>query len=526
MSFARNFALGQQIAKNALDTYEDARLKRDLKPIMEGKAETVQQYNDPEQMQAMANAINPETGRPFYEFVDNGRGGLNLRSNFSYQGSDGNMVNPGGETAIFDRTRFLGRDFNRVLNDDEIDRERFRAAAGVIGSRDPMKGLQMRRELRQDEREDERFGWERQAQPLKQRAAELGVKKGEFEVGALEKADAWERGFGQALASYQGTPEQLETAIPFVNGSKSITLGDPNPETGLARMSVVKPDGRAVFLELTRHEQAQIFAAAQMMGQDPTRALGVLARVNKDLADAVARDNQLTGLVAGNTNDVASKGHKMRMDEAEGQRSQQRLANDTTRLNMERNPLKQKIETIEAATGKKLTEAEIKALGGLKIDEPGGLKFNKTDDGVVFTDQRTGNPVGKLDPALGLVPYGADPRQDQRLVQTLERAGAKLAVGQAPDGSPTWVYISRDGRPFGTPDLAINPPMRKEDVGDLQGLRTLLDQRRAQLAAAARSGDQRVIAPMAQEVQGLQRTLTAAARERFGDRADEYLSNR
>lgn len=326
----------------------------------------------------------------------------------------------------------------------------------------------------------------------------------------------------------QGDPELLAlvnqrspntTVIKGENGYEYISVG---------------PDGTATKNSVSAYELGQIAVANAMM-QDGLLEEGykVAAAVNSGIAAALQQNftnnakateqnNQATRYGNQDTNDANRLAETTRHNQAMEKLRGREVGVQEGRASQERNALQQKIDTIERATGKKLTEAEIKALGGLKIDEPGGLKFNKTDDGVVFTDQR-GNPVGKLDPAMGLVPYGQDPRQDPRFVQNLERNGVKISVEQLSDGTPVWGYVSRDGRKWSNPEAAINPPIGQQDVQDLSALRGLLDTRRSQLVAAGRSGDPRSIQMLSQEVQGLQRTLAAAAQERFGSRADEYL---
>lgn len=533
MSFARNFALGQQIAQTALDTYDRAKQQRRFRDISEAKPVEIENSytsQDAEQLRALANAKDAQ-GNAYYNLEANPDGSYGLKTNFAYQGQDGQMVQPGGVATSFapraSAVEFMGTRYApEDLNPDRIDGLRARAMADVIAESDPVRGLQMRQSIKAGERDDKRFGWEEQQQPLKQRQLEQTVRTGDIQLGQSERAlevqnlvDEVAKMPQEALKAYAAKLNTNESNLPFLmigeskDGYKFLTV-DPN--TG-------RPMGKEFTVSDAQLRELAVASVLGMAGYG-AESLQRLTSVNKDIADIVTKMNATTAQVVTSQNDATSKGRADYFKEQGLNLDRERNSIARERNNLDRNPLQQKIDTIEKATGKKLTEVEIKALGGLKLDEPGGLKLNKTDDGVVFTDRR-GNPVGKLDPALGLVPYGDDPRTNPRTVQELERKGVKIAVAQAEDGTPVWAYASKNGRLFDNPRDAISPPMRKEDVGDLQGLRTLLDERRAQLVAAGRSGDQRVIAPLAQEVQGLQRTLTAAARERFGDRADEYLSN-
>lgn len=80
MSFARNFALGQQIAKEALDTYYAARERKRLEDIASAKPEEIQNAytsQDAEQLRAIANAKDPN-GNPYYSLEANADGSYDL----------------------------------------------------------------------------------------------------------------------------------------------------------------------------------------------------------------------------------------------------------------------------------------------------------------------------------------------------------------------------------------------------------------------------------------------------------------
>ena len=322
MSFARNFALGQQIAQTALDTYETVREKSRLRAIAEAKPTEIENAyttQDAEHLRAIANAKGAQ-GNPYYTLQANPDGSYGLKPNFEYTDQDGQMVQPGGVASTFaPRSRvveFLGTRYApEDLNEDRIAGIRARAMADVVAERDPVRGLQMRQSIKASERDDIRFGWEQDRQPLTQRKLEQEVRQGELAVADAESARAWKEGFGKAMAAYTGSPEQIAATVPYVNtSSRSITMDAPDPKTGLVNMSVVKPDGSSVFMQLNRADQARLYAAATMMETHPVEALREISAVNKDLAEAVARENQLTNFLAGNRNDVAAKNHKMWVD--------------------------------------------------------------------------------------------------------------------------------------------------------------------------------------------------------------------
>lgn len=113
------------------------------------------------------------------------------------------------------------------------------------------------------------------------------------------------------VKEYKGTDEQIGATAQWLNEtSKRITMGNPD-KNGLVRVSVVGPDRRAEFLKLSRADQARLYAAGHLLERNPEQALQMMAGINKTLAEAVAAENNLTSLLAGNTNDVASKGQSM-----------------------------------------------------------------------------------------------------------------------------------------------------------------------------------------------------------------------
>lgn len=113
--------------------------------------------------------------------------------------------------------------------------------------------------------------------------------------------------FKTKIKEYTGAPEQIGSFVGFVNNnSKSVTLGLPD-RRGFADMSIVTPTGDAVFAKLSRADQAKLYAAVGLMDMNPTKALEMIAGVNKDLAAAVAVDNGLTINVGGKQNEVAGK---------------------------------------------------------------------------------------------------------------------------------------------------------------------------------------------------------------------------
>jgi hypothetical protein len=114
-------------------------------------------------------------------------------------------------------------------------------------------------------------------------------------LGAIEAEDknlAWDEGFSRHYREYKGTEDQIgATAAHINNNSSRITMQSSPDAKGVVRASVVKADGQAEFLKLSRQDQAKLYAAGKLMELNPTRALTMMAEVNKELAAAVAADS-------------------------------------------------------------------------------------------------------------------------------------------------------------------------------------------------------------------------------------------
>lgn len=110
-----------------------------------------------------------------------------------------------------------------------------------------------------------------------------------------------------ALKNYTGADDQIGATAQHLNStSKSIAMSDPDKD-GIVRVSVVTPDRRAQFLDLSRQEQARLYAAAQLMQRNPAKAYEMMSGVNKSLADAIATENGIKGKVVNTNNDAATK---------------------------------------------------------------------------------------------------------------------------------------------------------------------------------------------------------------------------
>lgn len=323
MSFAQRFAAGQQIAKGLVDTYQTGVRNRELKAVDDWKpSEEFDGYTpqDAQQMHAIANARDAD-GNPYYQMQDDGQGGLAVRSNFSYAGADGAPVAPGSTVGLAPRrvTEFGGQRFDAAeLTPERMqalqDRERIR----IMGRTDPELGMRMRRQAAQDDRDTQRFGWEQQAAPLKQQAAELqvaGAQRTErtgvradgvraIEDAAMALPDAEVR---TALTSYLNTNQSDLPLVVMGQSKDGLMMAERNPQSGAFGTPFAVPlaTGRKLVV-------GQQLAAAGKGAE----ALAYLAGVDANITAIIDKYNKQTMDVAGFNNSAAVDGSRMRNDEA------------------------------------------------------------------------------------------------------------------------------------------------------------------------------------------------------------------
>ena len=191
---------------------------------------------------------------------------------------------------------------------------------------------------------------------------QAALVKGDYNASiALEdrsKSQKWDEAFSGALKEYTGAPEQIGPTARYLNQSQGPLMMGPPDKNGIVRVAIRQPDGEATFAKLSRAEQQQIFAATKLMGQDPQRALSVIAGVNKDLARAVAEESKLT-LDVGKANNTATvQGAGIDNDNA-------RLGLDKERLGIQRATAGAQIAADKARTPREMSPETVRGLNTL-----------------------------------------------------------------------------------------------------------------------------------------------------------------
>lgn len=533
MSFAQNFALGQQIAQKAVDAFEKARQRKEIKEI---QSATVDPMNTPaytsedaSQMQALANAKDAN-GNTYYKMEAMPDGSYGVRPNFAYQGQDGQQVEAGGLVQNAFRPRdnvatFLGKRYDAAaLNDDRVEALRSRALADVVTKYDPEKGIGLRmqteaneRANRADSRAAESHQWSADDRPMRQKLLEQQVNKGEYDERQWSRNEKVQQIKDQVAGM---TDEQLQLYAQRLNtnGSELPFLYVGKNKSGY-QFTTIDPQtgevlGKQHSLSSADLRQMAVASALGMAGYGD-ESMSLLRQANKDIADAIDRHNRTTqGMVNSQNSALSSARSDSRGDAQLG--LAQRAADRAD------NPWQANVESAQRLLKRQLTADEVERMVGLAKEN--ALTLKEIDGNGVFVDSR-GTPVGKYDPQMGMVPHGApDPRGDEKLSGKLADAGVKVVSVQSKNGVQ-WGYKAADGRVFANAQDAIDPPPNPEGVSELSQLKGLLDQEQKRLVAVGKSGDQRAIAAQSQRVQGLQTTLRAAAEEKFGKAgASKYFS--
>ena len=448
MSFARNFALGQQIAQTALDTYDRARQQREFSDIQTAKPEESQGYTaqDGAQLEAIANAKDAN-GNPYYQVEAQPGGNYGIRANFEYAGNDGQMVPPGAVTGIQQRrvADFLGNRYDaEQLTPERLDALRGRALAGVISKTDPIRGLGLMQQLKAGEREDQRFAWETEAQPLKQRAAQLqvlGAERGErqgqrgdlvqqYEDSAMKMPEEEVRG---ALTSYLNTNKSDLPLLVTGTTKGGFMMAERNPQTGEIGPSFSVP--LAVGRKLVVGRQL----AEQGMGAE---ALKYLSGVDENITGVIERYNKQTLDVAKVNNDAAYRRGALANDSARVD-----IARENARFNRDRLTAKDKAESDAADFQSKVDGVMEGYQAAMAAKSPEAAAIYARE----YDQLRATAPKGLRLPSINALNSAQKPGGDAKAVEVPEAGKLMQRGGQrfVTDGIGGEIPADANGRPIG-----------------------------------------------------------------------------
>lgn len=183
--FASGLAMGAQTARQILDAYnlqqdreKQAGMESEIKAAMEAKPTQSDGFTaqDGQQLEALAAAKDPN-GQPYYNLTANPDGTYGVASNFQAAGADGQQVTPAPVQVAPQRVSdFLGQRVPGQITPEQEQAMRNKAVVGALTKRDVLAGFNMQRGLNQDDRENQRFAWEK--------------AKGESEVRRIQQAES------------------------------------------------------------------------------------------------------------------------------------------------------------------------------------------------------------------------------------------------------------------------------------------------------------------------------------------------
>ena len=372
-AFATGFMAGQRGYQQVLDN--------DRQKVLDERA--AKEFARKEQEWSRADTERASVDRAisdYQDMVSSGRAVAQNSSGFS-DGSARMLYGQGGQQAVDDAASYANVESARMglplTNRTSLPADPTAAPTPTVAMRqatplDRIRGLEGIALAKKDVASMERLGGQRQ----------------------LAEEDAF---IADAMKSYKGTEDQIGGTASYINAnSKRVTMGAPG-KNGFVPLSVVGTDGRAEFLNLSKQDQAKLYAAGQLLERNPTRALEIMASVNKELASAIAQENGLVGKLATNANDVAYKGGQLAVaqqnaDTNEAYRRQlgtaagARASGARGTAGSSGKPVKMDVQTLDPVTGKS-TKVQV-------IMDP-ATGNARTADGKPFTDSEA------LDRAMG-----------------------------------------------------------------------------------------------------------------------------
>ena len=212
MSFARNFALGSQIAGDLIDTYRDAERRRELDEI--DQAKTVE-----------SSGFTPEQGQQIEAAAAGGKNYIGYDDKIkAYMATpklaDGEMgpAQPVEIARAKPMTELFGKRTEGAMTPEQVSGAKFKAMADVVAKSDPIQGMRLQREVKQGEREDKR--WEREDRKA--------TEDEEFQKG--QQAEFGQTIYGKRMGEYATQVQAYEQyQAKLKSGAAPETLG-PAPQ--------------------------------------------------------------------------------------------------------------------------------------------------------------------------------------------------------------------------------------------------------------------------------------------------------
>lgn len=191
MSFGAQFLAGQRFAQGLVETYRDAKQRRELGDIAKAKPVELSEFDEAQGQQIEAAAAD---GTKHIGYDDK------IKAYMATPKLADGEVGPAQPVEIARQkpmTEFLGKKTPGAMTPEQVTGARQLAMADVVSKSDPIQGMRLQREVKQGEREDKRWMREESAATKadadKAFAEKLDGQVGEWFKGRLKNPDGTER---------------------------------------------------------------------------------------------------------------------------------------------------------------------------------------------------------------------------------------------------------------------------------------------------------------------------------------------
>jgi hypothetical protein len=274
MGWAAGFNAGRQLGRELVDTYNQSAAEQEFNRIRDEKPEVSQGFTADQGDQLRAAAASGQYDIGFQD----GQYTVTPKADPSQVG----RIGPGEVTDFFGERRA------GALNPRQVEYARQAQMAGAVSRRNPLAGARMMRELDQNERDQVRFDQGTEAHGLNMRESRL-------RVGQQEESVGYANALGKYMQEAVQNPNAVEQDRLGINDNHSRFTITKDPKGGYSFIDV-QPGGADKTIPLNFMQVAEaralIKAMAEYPGQAPA-ALNRLSAINKDLAEAVARENNM-----------------------------------------------------------------------------------------------------------------------------------------------------------------------------------------------------------------------------------------
>lgn len=282
--FAQGFLLGTHAAKNILDIYNQSKQQKELEDIASAKPESSLGYT-------------AQQGADLSEAAASGKYDIGIKTkddgtfdSYTVTSKD----NPAQTRVVAQQgvTDFMGNRVAGAMTDDQVNRARTLAMAGVLKKTNPIEGMRMEQALSAADRDSERFAWDKSRAERDQRRAGT-----EDEYLAARQAAYGESLHGRSMAEYVNAYKAWESngkqgpepAMPAYTPAQSLA------DTGMllavdAKYGKTDPKALQQYAGTMKQMRDEGYVAALRVAQSGGSPAQIAEAFNKQGAMKVAPD--------------------------------------------------------------------------------------------------------------------------------------------------------------------------------------------------------------------------------------------